>query len=348
MSVRAARHPAARAPRRRALGVALVAALAFAGCRARAEPVALTFDDLPALSLDETAASARLVTRRLTSGLTACRAPATGFVVGGKLAERPRVRDQLLRAWRRKGLALGNHTWSHASLNDTPAADYIAEIARTDRLLRGLEPGRPPRTLWFRHPYLETGPTEAARAAVAAWLDAHGYRIAPVTLETDDDLFNAPYEAAVRAHDRRGAAEVLAAYLAFTRARIAWYRSAGETLFGRRPALVALMHATRLNADAMPQLCSLIRRAGLQPVPLETAMRDPAYRLPDGPAQADGDDWFNRWAGLLQRDLPWDSFPEAPAKIQAAAQALDPEPPHDAARPTPTGTGGAARAPRGP
>lgn len=245
-------------------------------------------------------------------------------------------------------MALGNHTWSHVSLNDTPAADYIAEIARTDRLLRGLDHGRPARTLWFRHPYLETGPTEPARAAVAAWLDTHGYRVAPVTLETDDDLFNAPYEAAVRARDQRGAAEVLAAYLALTRARIAWYRSAGEALFGRRPALVALLHASRLNADAMPQLCRLIRSAGLQPVALETALRDPAYRLPDGPAQADGDDWFNRWAGVLQRDLPWDSFPEAPAKIQAAAQALDPEPPHDAAPSAQTATGGATRAPHDP
>ena len=95
-------------------------------------------------------------------------------------------------------------------------------------------------------------------------------------------------------------------------------------LLGRRPALVFLLHASRLNADSVDALTVLLRRHALTPVSLRAALADPAYRLPDGPPDADGDDWLERWAdGVLHRPLPWDSFPEPPADIAAQSKALD-------------------------
>lgn len=303
--------------------VGALAALTFGV--ARAEPLAVTVDDLPVFSLREDPAEAIATTRALTDGLRRCHIPATGFVVGEKYASHPRLRSRLLRMWRARGLTLGNHTYSHTSLNALQAAAYIRDIARDDRVLASVGAFRPRQTRWFRHPFLETGPDAERRGLVEAWLASHGYRIAPVTLEADDDIFAAPYEAAVRRGDAGHARAVREAYLAFTQARIDWYRSAGEALFGRRPALVLLLHASRLNADALPALCGVFARAGLQPVPLAQALDDPAYALPDGPPTADGDDWFNRWATVLGRDLPWDSFPEAPAAIRAESERLDPD-----------------------
>lgn len=299
--------------------------LAWAAAPSRAEPVALTFDDLPTLSLTEDPGYAVTTTRRLVADLGRCRAPAIGFVVGEKFEDRPEVRARLLRTWRRAGLALGNHTYTHPSLNDLSTTAYVADIARDDHLLRGLGVVGGTGRLWFRHPFLETGSTAEARRTVDDWLAGHGYRVAPVTLEADDDLFAAPYDEAVLARDRAGAAAIRRAYLQFVAARIAWYREAARDLLRRRPALIFLMHASRLNADAMPQVCAQLRARGLEPVSLARALRDPAYRLPDGPPDRDGDDWLNRWAGVLGRDLPWDSFPEAPPQIRGAAARLDPD-----------------------
>lgn len=280
---------------------------------------------MPTLSLIEDPVYAATTTRRLTAALLRCRAPAVGFVVGEKFEDRPAIRARLLRTWRRAGLALGNHTYSHVSLNALTPDAYVADIGRDDALLRRLGLMSPVGALWFRHPFLETGATEAVRQTAQAWLAGRGYRVAPVTLETDDDLFAAPYDEAVLAGDRRGAAAIRRAYLRFTGQRLAWYRTAAQTLLGRRPALVFLLHASRLNADVMPRLCGTLRAEGLALVSLKAALRDPAYRLPDGPPDRDGDDWLNRWAGVLGRDLPWDSFPEAPPEIRRAAARLDPD-----------------------
>lgn len=292
---------------------------------ARAEPLAVTVDDLPVLSLSDSPRHARAVTHRLVGRLRSCGIPATGFVVGEKFSRRPGVAAGLLRTWRSAGLQLGNHTYSHLSLNEVSAARYIADIAREDGLLRrpGLEGAKA--ELWFRHPYLETGPTADARATVETWLSSHRYRVAPVTLENDDDIFATPYEDALRRHQTGEARRIRAAYLTFTEARIAWYREAAVELLGRRPALVMLIHATALNADSLPAVCRLLHAEGLRPVPLAEALRDPAYGLPEGPPTTDGDDWLNRWAVVLGRDLPWDSFPEAPEAIKAASERLDPE-----------------------
>jgi peptidoglycan/xylan/chitin deacetylase (PgdA/CDA1 family) len=300
--------------------------VALAPQGARAEMVALTFDDLPTLALTEAPDYARGTTVRLVRGLVRHRMPATGFVVGAKLADCPRERAALLRAWTRAGLELGNHTYSHASLNTTPLPAYLADMARDDDLLRRLRGPGGGRPRWFRHPYLETGATLADKAGVEAWLAAQGYKVAPVTLENSDDVFALPYDEAVLAGETRRAREIRDAYLAFTDKSVVWYREAARELLGRRPALVFLLHATRLNADSVDGLAAILRRHDLRPASLAAVLRDPAYALPEGPVDKDGDDWLNRWAAALNRDLPWDSFPEPPSDIAAATARLDEHP----------------------
>jgi peptidoglycan/xylan/chitin deacetylase (PgdA/CDA1 family) len=297
----------------------LIASLPLAP-RPHAEPVALTYDDLPMLSLTEAPAYAQTTTRRLVASLRRRRVPAVGFVNGGKFEGDPALRRSLLRTWTRAGFELGNHTWSHLSLNEVTPAVFIDDIRRDDALLRSV--GVRPR--WFRHPYLETGPTPEAKTQVDSWLAAHRYRTAPVTLENADDVFALPYDDAVRRGDRAAAARIRSAYLAHTRRCIVWCRQASLELLGRRPALIFLLHASRLNADTVGALVRLLRGNHLHPVTLRQAAGDPAYGQRDE-ADRDGDDWLNRWAMTLGRELPWDSFPEPPVAIAAASAQLDPQ-----------------------
>ena len=294
---------------------------------ARAEGVALTFDDLPSMQLTDSTAYARTTTVRLLNGLRWHRLPAIGFIVGDKLegADRP-AREALLKAWRRAGHPLGNHTYDHESLNKTPLAEYIANVRADDVVLRPLLGRNPPKVLWFRHPYLETGATVETKQGFESWLEGHGYRVAPVTLENSDWMFALPYDDAVLRHDRASARRIRRAYVAYTAAAVPWYRKAALQLLGRRPSLVFLLHATRINADSLNDLAAILRRNHLRPVSLARAMRDPAYAIPDDKPDQAGDEWLSRWSELLKTPLPWASFPNPPADIEAEDKRLDSEP----------------------
>lgn len=311
------------------LAPVLASFLTGLGCvpAARAEGVALTFDDVPGLSLVDDADYWRVSNRKLIARLRAHKAPAVAFVIGDKL-EDPRRPEKyaLVRDWMEAGFTLGNHTYSHGSLNKMPAEAYIADTARDDAVLRPLmaERGQSPR--WFRHPYLETGRTLADKRAFEGWLAAHGYRVAPVTMENADWMFAMPYDEAVLKRDRAAAQRVRDSYLAYTEKAVAWYREAALQLLGRRPAFVLLLHDTRLNADSLDALLAILKRNDLRLVSLETAMADPAYQISDDAADPNGDEWLSRWSATLHRELPWSDFPEPPADIAAAEARLDKEP----------------------
>lgn len=294
----------------------LAALLFLANAPAHSGTVALTFDDLPVFGSFTSAVDGTLVTARLLSELERHHWKVTGFVNEIQLdaPDRPQ-RVALLQRWLDAGMELGNHTYSHLSLNTTVADTYVADIARDEAETGRLLAVRGRRERWFRYPYLETGATRASRDQVMAWLAKHGYRIAPVTMENSDWQFSAPYDDAVARGDVREADHIRQQYLTFTRAIVAWYVIAGRTLFGRQPSFVFLLHASRLNAASIDALADILRDAKLRVVPLDVAMRDPAYRTVDGYVGSDGNEWLERWALTLNRDLPFESIPKVPSAI---------------------------------
>ena len=168
-----------------------VAALALAGAverRAVAQTaeVALTFDDLPAMSMPNEAYVEQL-NRDLLAGLHRHRIPATGFVNEGKLGQFNQRRElAVLRGWVRAGMDLGNHTYSHESLNVLGPRKFEADVARGEHWTRRLLAQRHKRLRWFRFPDLETGATPSVKLDVARWLARRGYRSAPVTIDPDE------------------------------------------------------------------------------------------------------------------------------------------------------------------
>lgn len=305
---------------------ALVGAFALAGS-ASAEDVALTFDDLPTFSLSDSPAYAQTTTEALLHELRRRHLPAIGFVIGEKLEGPERAAHvRLLNRWLNAGMDLGNHTYSHESLTDTPVDVFIADVSRAGRVTRPLLAARKRSLHWFRHPYLETGMTLEIKHTFESWLAAQGYRVAPVTIENSDWMFALPYDDAIMRHDPQAAERIKQSYLAYTARVVPWYRDAAFGLLGRRPAFVFLLHATRLNADSMDQLAAILKTNDLHAVTLDRAMRDPAYEIPDIHVGPDGDEWLSRWSLALHKDLPWDSFPEPPADIAAENQRLDTSP----------------------
>ena len=304
--------------------VALMLAVPVGSAMAREGQVALTFDDLPGLTLLPDQSYVDDLNRAILRGLKRHHFPATGFVNEGKLDTPDRDRQIAdLKRWVDAGMSLGNHSYSHRSPDDLGTDEYIADIARGEPVTRDLLARTGRQLRWFRYPYLATGSSEAAKRTIAAWLSEHGYHIAPVTIDAQDWEFAEPYDDAVARKDVAGQRRIKAEYLAYTARRIAWARASARILFGRDIAHVMLLHCTRLNADSIDGIARLLRWAHLRPVSLSQAMRDPAYRRPDSYVGEDGPDWLDRWATATNRDLPELGNAGPPADIQADYDRVD-------------------------
>jgi peptidoglycan/xylan/chitin deacetylase (PgdA/CDA1 family) len=302
-----------------ALGLAI-----FSATPANAGSVAITFDDLPLFGLYAPPPEAEDITTKLLNGFRKDHWIVTGFVNEIQL-EGPN-RDErigLLKRWLNDGLDLGNHSYSHLSLTKTPVAAYIADVQRGQAVTSVLMREHGKTEHWYRHPYLETGPTLAIRAHFEGWLKDHGYRVAPVTMENSDWEFAEPYDAALARGDQAQAAAIRTAYLDFTALIVPWYRQAGTALFGREPAFVLLVHASRLNAVSIDALDAVLQANDLKSVSLDKAMADPAYQTADTYAGPDGDEWLTRWATTLHRDLPYASLPEVPKWVADLDQKIE-------------------------
>lgn len=311
---------------------ALLALLCAGGAAQAAGPVrqiALTIDDLPWQRLDERAEH-ELAQRhaQLLAALSASGVPVVGFVNEVKLEQAGVVqpdRVQLLRHWRDAGFELGNHTRGHVDLHAVGPAAFEQDILEGETTLRPLlaERGQVPR--WFRHPYLRTGRSVAEREAVSAFLQQHGYRIAPVTVDNSEWVWAFAYdrvrdtepdpvqrEARLR-HLRRG-------YVPYMLNKLDYYEAQSQQLLGRLPAQVWLIHANALAADTVGDLVAATQRRGYRFITLEQALRDPAYQHAEGYTGAGGISWIHRWAMAERRPAGfYAGEPEVPAWVMTLA-----------------------------
>ena len=218
--------------------IALAALFAMAALQAAPRrTMAVSFDDLPVVRFQNNVAAQESVTAALLGTIGRHRIPAIGFVNEVKLYAADSTLDParvaLLRRWLDAGLELGNHTYSHPSLHNTPLAEYEGEVLRGELVLRPLlaERGMLPR--FFRHPYLQSGRDLATRDSLTAFLAAHGYRVAPVTIDNADYVFAAAYDKLRGAGDAAAAARVREEYVAYMESVVAFYENQALTIVGR-------------------------------------------------------------------------------------------------------------------
>ena len=262
--------------------------------------VAVTFDDLPFASVP-TQDNAYLgqMTDRLLQQLQADRVPAVGFVNEAKLscagAPDP-ARVELLRRWVAAGFELGNHTYSHASLNRLPLDAFMADLVRGEAVTRPLMQSAGRGLRWFRPPFLHLGTSPEVRGAFQDLLAAHGYRVAPVSVNSSEWVFAAAYSRAQAQGDHDAARRIGDAYLPYMRAVFAWAEQLSLDLFGRPIPHVLLLHANALNADHFGALAAMLKQRGYRFVTLDDALGDSAYATPLGFSGLEGESCLECWA----------------------------------------------------
>ena len=267
--------------------------------------IAVTIDDLPWARLDGiTPPDLQARHRRLIAALKQADVPVVGFVNENKLEVEGRVDAQrlaMLDDWLDAGYELGNHTYSHADLHVVGIEAYEQEIIGGERQLRPLLASRGMTPRWFRHPYLRAGRTAQDKAAVAAFLGGHGYRIAPVTVDNGEWVWAFAYANVMNTQPDTPEREALLSrlrlgYVPYMLNKLDYYEAQSRQLLGYTLPQVWLMHANELNADAFVELIAATRRRGYRFLTLEEALQDPAYARTDGYQGRYGPSWLHRWA----------------------------------------------------
>jgi len=255
---------------RKALCAALLAWLLPLG--AAAQVIGLTFDDGldPASHPRAAAWNARLLKALDKQVLHAIVFPSLRHIGGERGLP-------LIEQWSAAGHGVGNHTAEHLNLGSPQVTlpRFIDGVERADAALRTL----PTFTPLLRFPYLKEGDTLDKRDGMRQWMREHGYRPAPVSIDTSDWYYNQRYLALQAAGRSEPVRRLKRAYVGHLVERATYYDALAREVIGRSPAHVMLLHVNALNAAALPDVIEGLRNKGWHFVSARTALEDPLYAM---------------------------------------------------------------------
>lgn len=286
--------------------------------------VAITVDDLPAGAADSmTGAAIDAMTAKLVGALREQKIPAVGFVNAGKLFKpgEADARIQALQIWLDNGFELGNHTYSHASLNRVGLRAWEDDVIEGEPILRQLLADHQMKLRYLRHPYLDAGKDLQTRRQAEAFLSARGYTVAPVTLDAWDWMYAPVYDDAKKRGDSALVQKLVSSYLSYSDAVFAYSEQLSARTAGYEVKQILLLHGNQLEADHIGELLDVLRKRGYRFIPLQEALSDPAYGMPDTYV-GEGTGWLDHWA--ITQGKPPQGAPVFPQWVIDRAQQLQP------------------------
>jgi len=284
--------------------------------------LAVTIDDLPVVVKDSTLKKRKKITKKLLRHVTKAKAPAVGFVNENKLYKDGKLIQtevDLLQKWLDAGLELGNHSYSHKSLNRIPLEEYMADILRGEVITKKLLSENRMKMRYFRHPYLQTGLELNVKKGLDRFLEKHEYTIAPVSIDNADWAFSAAYDIATRKKDRKLKNRIGKAYVPYLEAKTAYWERQSVKLFNREIKQILLLHANSINADYFDDLMKMYKKRGYKFNTLDDALKDEAYKLPDTFTGRAGISWLHRWALAKGKGNLVPNEPRVPKFVMEAA-----------------------------
>ena len=221
--------------------------------------IAITIDDLPLTNNNQT-----LTTPfdKIVQSLLINKAPAIGFVIANRVDTDA---QQALKDFQERGFLIGNHSYSHMSLNTTLPDLYIEDIARADKILTPFMPD----TKYYRYPYLSKGKWKA-KQKVFDYLAANNYIIAPVTIDSRDFVLNAELLNSKERDNTVYLNHIKKRYLNFV-----WKQTlkAEKEQNCKITKQILLLHANILNSYFLDDLLKMYRSHGYRFITLEEALK---------------------------------------------------------------------------
>lgn len=238
-------------------------------CFAQDKEIAITIDDLPFVgSATNTPSSFKRTEERfmaIVNTLVQNQVPATGFVIGDAIAKNE---WPFLETFRNQGLTLGNHTYTHRSLNSLSADTYITDLEKADAKLQSIM--TTPK--FFRYPYLAEGKGEK-KQKVLQWLADHQYTVAPVTIDSKDYEFNAQFYRIAYRNRAKAITQFKKRYLAYIWKQTLRAEKNTNSVNGQPVKQILLIHANLLNSLCLADIIELYRSNGYKFITLEEALK---------------------------------------------------------------------------
>jgi peptidoglycan/xylan/chitin deacetylase (PgdA/CDA1 family) len=312
------------------LSIAASCLASDAAARATDREIAITIDDLPArpvLVSDHSVQSAINPDPKVLAILQQQKVPTVGFVIGKRIYKWGEVDQRIksLAMWVGDGAELGNHTYSHLSLDELGAKKYEDDIVQGEPVISLLMAERHKKLRYFRYPFLATGTSLEIKWKIEAFLAERGYTNAPVTVDPWDWMFAGVYDDARQRGDSRLQQQVVEAYLSYLESAFDFSEQLSRDLVGYEIRQVLLLHSNLLNAEHLTEVLEKIRARGYRFITLEEALNDPAYSLPDTYVGDVGNIWLQHWAVTrgqprrpIRPDVPqwvierWNALPHFP------------------------------------
>lgn len=268
-----------------------------------AQKLAITFDDLPlngelppGVTRPETAKNVLAILKKRHAP------PVYGFINAKKL-EGSADGAEALKLWA-AAEPVGNHTYSHMDLEQNSVEAYERDIAENEPVLELLKADGRDDWHWLRYPYLHEGDTVEKRRAVRAYLKTHGYKIAQVTLDWEDYLWNFAYARCAAKNDAKAIQWLRSSYLSAASQFLDLGRAQAKLIYGHEINYVLLMHLGAFSSTILPDALDLLKKKGFQLVTLEEAESDPAYDGDPDVALHDAGTFLDQWMQVKQIKYP--------------------------------------------
>lgn len=275
-----------------------------------AQKVAITFDDLP-LNGDLPPGMTRVdITRNTLAVLQKRHMPAAYGFVNAKKLEGNADAAEALKLWA-AAEPVGNHTYSHMDLNENPPEAFEHEIEQNEPALELLA-AKDGNWHWLRYPYLREGDTVEKRRAVRAYLLAHQYRVAQVTLDWEDYLWNSAYARCVAKNDATSIAWLRSSYLDIATQYLDLGQEMARLVYGHEINHVLLLHLGAFSSTILPDVFDLMEKRGFKFVTLEEAESDPAYEGDPDAGSKYGGTVLEEWMDV--RKIPYPAVAKKPYK----------------------------------
>lgn len=253
--------------------------------------MAITVDDLPVHGDLPPGMTRTDVAKKYVEILKKHKVPEVyGFVNAGRTENKDDT-AKVLKIWQDAGYPVGNHTYSHMSLNKNSAADFVREIALDDDYLKQVSGGKDWK--YFRYPYLHEGDTLAKRNAVRKYLQENHYKIAQVTIDFEDWSWNNPYARCVAKNDKKSIEWLKESYLKNASEILISSDKVSTAVFKKPISHVLLIHIGAFDALVLDQMLTDYEKLGVEFIPLSQALKDPVYETDPGIS-------FPKWGAELE------------------------------------------------
>ena len=262
-------------------------------------PLAFTLDDLGTTGSEPVEKTAKAL---LQAGVP----EAYGFVNGSQVHD-DSDNEQSVRIWVQSGYQIGNHTFSHEGLHEVSAEFYENDIVANEAVLKAFAaPGSD--WHWFRYPHLSEGNTKEKKQAVREFLKRENYRVAQVTVDYPDWLFDAAYGRCLKQGKGDRTEWLKAMYLDKAIHSFVEAQQQSRALFGRDIPQIFLVHYSGFTAEVMPDLLAGLKRHGARFITLEEAQSDPVFDVDPEVVHPSGENFLAMHA-LARAPVSQDSGP---------------------------------------